>query len=222
MYDFFPEWVVIAANVAIYVLIAAMVGVLVMITVKLKSKNYIAAFMIASNSFVLIYACGNAFKVAAVGPEFARYYLADIGFAPAAAFVLFGLYEIATMRNSIRASSMDRANRFLKNNKYKMVVGLFTFLLSIGYEWISGFAVDQLGNKSSTAVGHFDWLDIAAYALGTALFIGFLYGANRMARIWKAYELRVQDELQREAPKQRANVSVRRRYKKPQKPRGVR
>lgn len=222
MYDFFPEWVVVAANVAIYVLIAAMVGVLVMIAVKLKSKNYIAAFMIASNSFVLIYACGNAFKVAAVGPEFARYYLADIGFAPAIAFILFGLYEIATTRNSIGTTSIDRANRFLKNNRYKMVVGFFTFLLSVGYEWISGFAVDQLGDKSSAPVGHFDWLDIAAYALGTTLFIGFLYGANRMTRIWKAYELRAQDELRRNASKKRANVSVHRRYKKPQKPRGVR
>ena len=224
MNNFYPEWVVVAANVAIYALIAALAWVLFLVTLKCIVKNYIGALLTTANSLFLLYPLGNAYKVAAVGPEFMRFHLGDIGFPPAVALFLFVVYSLLVGREVSTDASGPTIELLMADNRRKMACAVTAFVLSLGYEWVSGSLADQLSDSTNPGIGHFDWIDVACYALGSAALYACLYGINRLLHAEQLMTLQREREewIQMKAASKASAALQRKNYKRPRKNRGVR
>lgn len=163
-----------------------------------------------------MYALGNAFKVAAVGPEFFRFQLADIGFPPAVALGLFMFYSFLNRL----FKRHNPPTGFIAENKYKMWLVGYALILSYAYEWFSGIIVSRLGDAPNAGMGAFDWFDIISYTVGAISFWLCLYGANRFLKkeVQANQEKRALLARYELTQKKLENKEIRARYKKPRKP----
>lgn len=224
MYNFFPAWVVIAANVAVYAISAVLVGFLIWAAFALRAKRHYTVLVTAAPMLLLFYALGNAFKVAAVGPEFARYHLGDFGFPAALVLLIVTVHELVIRSKPAGTDEMSIVAHILKLNRLKMWIAVYAVALSVAYEWISGVLVEQLGNRPNSGVGRFDWIDVACYVFGGGIYFFCLFGANRILSKELAIHI---EQLQRQRQisllqTKADRVALRKGYEKPRKPHGVR
>lgn len=224
MYNFFPTWVVITANVVVYATFAGLLGFLIWIAFALRAKRDYTVLVNTASALSLLYLLGNALKVASVGPEFARYHLGDVGFPAAVALLIFTAYNLVAWSKPVADDQLSIAAHVLKRNCLKMRITLCAVVLSVVYEVLSGVLVGQLGDRPNPGLGRFDWIDVACYLVGGGSCFFCLFGANRLLSkdVARFHE---QIQGQRKVDTQHAKTdreALRKGYKKPRKRHGVR
>lgn len=115
------------------------------------------------------YPIGVACKVLTLGPEFFRYYLADLGFPIAVSvFLLIPLELGLSQRNFqfINGSHRIRIEMLFSARRFALAIAL---LLSYSYELTIGVLYNLNPDVQGQVIGNFDWLDMLMYTIGAAL-----------------------------------------------------
>lgn len=138
-------------------------------------RLYEAPFLIA-----MIYPIGVGFKIVQVGPEFVRFYVADIGF-PVFFGLAYGEYiAYQATRDKAGQPVLDRYSKSRITHRAKTRAMVIALAISYGYEILTGYIYRSNPDVSVSLVGNFDWVDMLMYTLGagSALVIYRLYGAT--------------------------------------------
>lgn len=121
----------------------------------------------------LLWGVGLGCKVAGIGPDVLRYWLADIGFPLALSWILWELvsrrrYDAARKAADTEVQALAVFRRKIVGRRHALIAAV---LLSYCYELVSGMLAKVVNDSlppgsAKVVVGEFDWLDIAAYTLG--------------------------------------------------------
>lgn len=139
------------------------------------------------NLGVAMYGIGLICKVLMIGPEFLRWYVADIGF-PAAVGLFLSLGSEVLNRNKVAAmSERDHTDWVLFNRQFMLI---YAGILSIGYEFVTGFLYAR-SDLEVSSVGSTDPIDILMYVTGVATALWFVRREKRIIQ-----EQRLEEDAQ--------------------------
>ena len=206
----------IVQTVAPYALVLASLGLLWSMFHVIRSIIRRNPYEATDHSIValsIVYAVGVMAKFAAIGPEFLRFYVSDIGFP----VMLMMIWTIGadprtrTRQHFANASYLDQLLLLKGYKKYQGGVLVAALCLSYLYEVVMGMAVSVLAESGAQnpGVGGFDWGDIAAYTVGAAV------AALLLRTYSRALDFRIEREMRR---MESARVKRRRPRKTSQKP----
>jgi hypothetical protein len=121
----------------------------------------------------LLWGIGLGCKVAGIGPDVLRFWLADMGFP---LLVSWALWEVVRGRRykevrrtaTTEAQALAMFRRKIVSRQHTLIVAV---LLSYCYELVSGLMAKMVNDaqppgSNKVPVGEFDWFDMAAYTLG--------------------------------------------------------
>lgn len=132
-----------------------------------------------------MYAAGQWFKVAIVGPSFIRWHLSDLGFPVAIAVVILPpLWQLVGVAKSNRALAAEYTPTQANYYRSKLRRRAMPVAVALSYVWelLEGYAYSQNPKEMATsAAGNFDWIDMAAYTLGGGL--GFFF-AHKVVQLY--------------------------------------
>jgi|GEM_PF-5265477 len=121
----------------------------------------------------LLYMIGLGCKFAAIGPEFFRYHLTDIGFPVAIGLLLFSLYERGLIYSE-HFVALDGPNQVLLLTRLKRTFILIALGLSYAYEIGVELMYRARPEATPSLVGRFDWQDMIMYTIGAGLGLGII------------------------------------------------
>lgn len=114
-----------------------------------------------------LYPLGVGFKASAIGPEFLRFHLSDVGFSVFVGFVLYHHFGSRfTKHPDFGKDKLADTAKVLRNRKVTLVIGL---IISYAYEGFTGLLYQLNPDMKVELVGDFDWWDIVNYTFGAAV-----------------------------------------------------
>ena len=131
----------------------------------------------------LLYMIGLGCKFAAIGPEFFRYHLTDIGFPVAIGLLLFSLYERGLVYNDY-FRGLDQFHKALMIMRHKRTFVLIALGLSYAYEIGVELMYQSRPGVTPSMVGRFDWQDMLMYTLGAGLGLAIIQFCLSQAKRW--------------------------------------
>lgn len=219
-----PAWAPFAAMIfAIFV--AVVIIWMTIQTIQHFRRSHVA--LAIDNIIVLVaycYGLGVSLKLASIGPEFARYYLADIGF-PVMLVLFMSVLSSYVRRYDDKSTEDLRIRSARLHDVARLWLVPVAFTVSLGYELFSGL-VHARADGPVPYIGNFDWLDVVMYAIGSLVLAGLLLWKLSLYKLYfRVVERYEQDQAERRRAKQANGSSPspqpRKRYKKKIK-RGVR
>lgn len=157
-------------------------------------------------TLLALYPMGVGFKSAAIGPEFLRFHLSDIGFPVFVGYTMYHHFRLGFEKNNPQLGHdalADMAQK-LRHRKVALAVGL---IVSYGYEVFTGFLYGLRPDMEPWLVGDFDWWDIVNYTLGAALcYLLLRFWAQKLAAAQveqAALEAAADEERRRQRRQQR-------------------
>jgi hypothetical protein len=134
----------------------------------------------------VLYPLGIALKVGEVGPDWVRWYLADVGFPVVVGWAIAELIMLAHDTTPAKRLS-ERLRQHVRLLKVQLVGLAVALLLAVLYELVIGHAAEAVRRTypdTHVYAGGFDWIDIACYVLGSVTAGGvFWYWRARVKAI---------------------------------------
>lgn len=123
-----------------------------------------------------MYGIGVLCKVLVIGPEFLRWYIADIGFPIAVGWCLAEISSVLSHRKVAAMSRREYTDWVLFNRQFMVV---YAGILSIGYEFLTGFLYAR-SDLEVSRVGNTDPIDMLMYVVGAATALWFVRREKRI------------------------------------------
>lgn len=217
-----PEWMSVAATIAAPVIGLGFLWMLTKVFLRFRKRHYAEVIEQSITLLTWIYAIGVILKMSGLGPEFGRYYLADIGF-PVVLIYVASLFLESRLKYEDRSTEdkLLRSDMQYAKNRLKLVP--VALGIAICYELLAGY-INRSAEAPVPYIGDFDWIDVLMYIVGSAATAGLLLWKLSLYRAFFNSAQRLEDAKQHArtiAAQLPSPQQSRKRYKKKVR-RGVR